>query len=224
MDQDKTLWSQVDQYFADHLLGSDEALEAALQRNEAEGLPAIDVAPLLGRFLTLLATIHGPSRILEIGTLGGYSTICLARSLPENGKLVSLELEAHHAEVARHNLIHAGVSSQVEIRVGPAADSLDTLIKERGKPFDLVFIDADKVSTPVYFEKCHALIRPGSVLLIDNTVRGGRIVTENSGDESIAGMRSFVAALEENADYTATALQTVGVKGYDGFVLVRRTL
>lgn len=215
------LWNEVDRYCAEKLLGQDPALEAALAANAAAGLPAIDVSPTQGKLLYLLAKVHGARRILEIGTLGGYSTISLARALPVGGRLIALELEPAYARAARQNLENAGVSERVEIRVGPALQSLEALRAEKAEPFDLVFIDADKANTPHYYREARALCRPGSVIITDNVIRGGKLVDAASEDPNIRGMRTFMDILAADEGVEATSLPTVGLKGYDGLVLIR---
>jgi predicted O-methyltransferase YrrM len=209
-------WTAVDQYLTSHLHPPDRALDAAQQSSTDAGLPPIAVSPAQGKFLHLLARIAGARRILEIGTLGGYSTIWLARALPPGGRLVTLEFDPKHADVARANIANAGLAGAVDIRVGRAIEALPTLAADG--PFDLIFIDADKPSTPDYFEWAITLSRPGSVIVVDNVVRGGGLVDEK-GDEGIQGMRTFVEKLTADRRVNATALQTVGVKGYDGFAI-----
>jgi len=207
-------WAEVDDYLAAALLPPDPVLDEALAANAQGGLPAIDVAPTQGRFLHLLARIAGARRILEIGTLGGYSTIWLARALPPDGTVVTCEYFPAHAEVARANLDRAGVGERVEVRVGPALDTLPDL----AGPFDLVFVDADKEHNLDYLEHAIRLGRPGTVIVVDNVIRGGR-VARATDDPRVEGSRRMFAALENDNRVDATALQTVGVKGYDGFLL-----
>jgi len=218
---DDKLWKSVDDYLAEKLLPEDPALKGAIERNTAEGLPAIDVSALQGRFLYLLARLHGARRILEIGTLGGYSTICLARALPADGKLISLELEEKHARVARENIEVAGLTERVEIRVGPALESLTRLQAEKAGPFDFVFIDADKPNTGPYFERAMEMCRSGSVIIADNVVRKGLLADAMSKDANVQGMRRFIDTVAKDRRVEATTLQTVGAKGYDGFTLIR---
>jgi predicted O-methyltransferase YrrM len=194
-------------------------LDEALKANAAAGLPTIDVAPNQGKLLQLLARIQRARRILEIGTLGGYSTIWLARALPSDGKLVTLEAEAKHAEVAQANIERAGLSSIVELRLGPALDSLAQLHKEKTPPFDLIFIDADKPNNPGYLEWSMRLSRPGTVIVLDNVVRDGAVIEPQSSDPMVQGVRRFFEMVAADSRLDATALQTVGSKGYDGFVL-----
>jgi predicted O-methyltransferase YrrM len=215
------LWEAVDDYYASVFLPADPVMEAVLTASRAGGLPSIQVSPLQGRMLMLLAQAMGAKRILEIGTLGGYSTIWLARALPRDGQVVSLEVVPRHAEVARVNAMRAGFGSQVEIMLGPAADSLEKLAGT--DPFDFVFIDADKVGYPAYLERTLKLVRPGSLIVADNMVREGAIVEKNSPDASVQSLRAFNALVAANKRLSATAIQTVGDKGHDGFVLIRVT-
>ncbi len=214
-------WTKVDQYLAETLIPADPILEAALAANAAAELPSIDVSPTQGKFLHLLATIHGGKRILEVGTLGGYSTIWLARALPQDpkdgGKLISLEFAPKHAAVAQSNIRNAGLSSIVEIRVGAAADSLAQLHKEGVQPFDMIFIDADKPNNPTYLEWAVKLSRKGTLIVVDNVIRDGKIADADSDDPAITGTRRMFEMLAANPSLEATALQTVGSKGYDGF-------
>lgn len=209
-------WAEVDEYLAQTLLPEDETLELALDENQAAGLPPIDVSPLQGGLLSLLTRISGARRVLEIGTLGGYSTIHLAQALPAGGRVVSLEREPRHADVARKNVESAGLTDVVDIRVGAALDTLPGLAAE--DPFDLVFIDADKPNNPNYLEWALRLTHPGSLIVGDNVVRGGRVV-EDGSDPAIEGTRDFLTALGEDPRLEVTALQTVGSKGWDGFAL-----
>ncbi|MGO9837612.1 MAG: O-methyltransferase [Polyangiaceae bacterium] len=219
MPQDQ--WNAVDRYIISALLPADSALEEALRANAAAGLPAIDVAPNQGKLLHLMAQMLGARSILEIGTLGGYSTIWLARALPPGGRLVTLEAEAKHAEVARANVARAGLAGVVEVRVGRALDTLPLLAKEGRGPFDLVFIDADKPSNADYVEWALKLTRPGSVIIVDNVVRAGGILDASSDDPRVQGTRRLYEALGREPRLNATAVQTVGSKGHDGFVLAR---
>lgn len=212
-------WTAVDKHLVSLLAPSDEVLDAALADSDAAGLPQINVAPNQGKLLTLLATISGAKRILEIGTLGGYSTMWLARSLPTDGTLITLELEPRHAEVARKNLERAGLSSLVEIRVGPATASLRQLIDDGAEPFDFIFIDADKEGYPDYLELSLRLSRPGTVIFADNIVRKGEVINPNSPDTRVHGVRTFLEQASANPRLDGTAVQTVGSKGHDGFAL-----
>ncbi|MCD2109803.1 O-methyltransferase [Rhodococcus rhodochrous] len=210
-------WSATDNYLTDVLIGDDPALSSALEANAAAELPPIDVSAPQGKFLHLLARIRGARRVLEIGTLGGYSTIWLARAVGESGRVVTLEYEPRHAEVARANLDRAGVGDRVDIRVGPALDSLPGLVDE--DPFDLVFIDADKENNSNYVRAALGLSRPGTVIVVDNVVRAGAIVDQDSGDERVRASRDVLELLAQEPRLDATALQTVGSKGWDGFAL-----
>ena len=202
-----------------HLLAPDPTLDAVLAANAAAGLPAHDVSPSQGKLLHLLARIAGARAVLEIGTLGAYSTIWLARALPADGVVVTLEADARHAEVARANLARAGVASRVELRVGAALETLPLLAAERRTPFDLVFIDADKRSNVAYLDWALRLARPGAAIVIDNVVRDGAVLDASSADESVRGVRALAERLADEPRIDATALQTVGGKGWDGFVL-----
>jgi len=209
------MWRAVDDYFTQTLVKPDAALSSALARNAAAGLPPIDVAANQGKLLYLLARMMNASRILEIGTLGGYSTLWLARALPEGGKIVTLEFSPQHAQVPRENFAEAGVMDKVELLVGPALESLPTL---QGT-FDMIFIDADKRNNPHYLRWALKLARVGSVIIGDNVVRSGRIVDSQSTDENVQGLRQYLRDIGENPHLTATALQTVGSKGWDGLQL-----
>lgn len=217
MSQDQ--WTAVDQYISQTLLPPDPALEAALQASTNAGLPAISVSPNQGKFLHLLALAQGAKNILEIGTLGGYSTIWLARALPANGRLISLEYELRHAEVAQQNLIRAGVADKVELRVGPALESLPQLVAEQKGPFDFIFIDADKENYPGYWEWALKLSRRGTVIVADNVVRQGEVIDPASKDPKVQAVRRMNELIAVERRVSATALQTVGSKGYDGFTL-----
>ncbi|WP_280493627.1 O-methyltransferase [Nocardia asiatica] len=209
-------WADVDRYLVETLV-TDPASEAALEANNAAGLPPIDVSAPQGKFLHLLARTVGARRVLEIGTLGGYSTIWLARAVGDKGRVVTLEFAAQHAEVARANLDRAGVGDRVEIRVGAALDSLPVLAEEDPDPFDLVFIDADKVNNSNYVLWALRLTRPGSVIIVDNVVRGGAIAEEHSEDPNAQASRELVELLTAEPSLDATVVQTVGSKGWDGF-------
>ncbi|MFF5917300.1 O-methyltransferase [Streptomyces flavochromogenes] len=214
-------WNAVDAYFTETIAPADEALTAALSASTAAGLPEIAVAPNQGKLLHLLARMQGARNILEIGTLGGYSTIWLARALPADGRLITLEYDPAHADVARANLAHAGLDKIVEVRTGAALDSLPQLEAEGVGPFDLVFIDADKVNNPRYVEWALKLSRPGTVIVVDNVVRGGRITTPAPDDPAITGTRELFDLVAAEPRLDATAIQTVGTKGYDGLLLAR---
>ncbi|MFF5299999.1 O-methyltransferase [Streptomyces sp. NPDC013161] len=215
------VWDDVDDYFIGQLAPDDEVLEAALRDSEAAGLPEIAVSAAEGKLLHLLAQIQGASRVLEIGTLGGYSTIWLARALPADGRLVSLEFSPKHAEVATRNLARAGLDKVVEVRVGPALESLAELADEEPAPFDLVFIDADKSNNPHYVEWALKLTRPGSLIIVDNVVRGGRVADPDNTSPDVQGTRTAIELIGSHARLSGTAIQTVGRKGYDGFALAR---
>ena len=212
-------WTAVDGYIAGKLIGADPVLDAALAANAEGGLPAIDVSAAQGRMLELFARMTGARRILEVGTLGGYSTICLARALPEDGQLVTLELDPHHAEVARANLARAGLGDRCEVRVGPAVETLAAMIAAGEGPFDVVFIDADKPGNVAYLDAALKLARPGSVIVVDNVVRGGGVLDADSTDRSVIGTRALFDAVASEPRLDATAIQTVGDKGWDGFLL-----
>jgi predicted O-methyltransferase YrrM len=221
MPQDQ--WTAVDRYFADLLIPSDATLDAALADSAAAGLPAINVAPNQGKLLYLLARLHGTRTILEIGTLGGYSAIWLARALPADGRLVTLEVDPLHANVARRNIARAGLADRVELRLGRAIDLLPQLVAEGRGPFDFIFVDADKASASDYFTWSLKLSRPGTVILVDNVVREGEVINAESSDASVQGIRRFNQMLAAEKRVTATVIQTVGNKGYDGFALVMVT-
>ncbi|MBA2530046.1 MAG: O-methyltransferase [Euzebyales bacterium] len=213
------LYAAVDAYL-DGLFGpTDPALAATLERCAAAGLPPIAVSPNLGRFLHVLALTRGARCILEIGTLGGYSAIWLARALPPDGKLVSLELQPRHAEVARHNIEHAGLADRVEIRVGRALEVLAQLEREAAGPFDMVFIDADKPPYTEYFHAALRLAHPGTLIVADNVVREGKVAREGGGDEAVTGVQRFNAALAADPRVAAAVVQQVGVKGHDGMAI-----
>jgi predicted O-methyltransferase YrrM len=212
-------WGQVDDYIAAHLLPPDATLDAALTSNDAAGLPAIDVSAAQGRMLHLLARMAGARRILEVGTLGGYSTIELARALPPDGRLVTLEIDPLHAETARANIARAGLGPLVEVRVGPAAETLDAMIAAGEGPFDFVFIDADKPSNVTYLRAGLALSRPGTTIVVDNVIRDGRIIDAGNTDPGVTGTRALFEAVAAEPRFSATAIQTVGDKGWDGFLL-----
>ncbi|MCX4744651.1 O-methyltransferase [Kitasatospora sp. NBC_01287] len=214
-------WGVVDQYLNEALVGEDAALTAALATSAKAGLPQIAVSPTQGKLLHLLALTVGAKRILEVGSLGGYSAIWLGRALPAGGRLVSLELSPAHAAVARANLHEAGLEKVAEVRTGRAADSLAELVDDGAEPFDLVFIDADKPSNPEYLEWALRLTRPGSLIIVDNVVRGGAVADADSTDPSVVGIRRMHELIAAEPRVEATAVQTVGSKGYDGFTLIR---
>ncbi len=212
-------WTAVDRYFGDLLAPPDPALEETLQASAAAGLPPINVSPTQGKLLLLLARVQGARAILEIGTLGGYSTIWLARALPADGRLITLEADPKHADIARANIARAGLADVVELRVGRALETLPRLAAEGHGPFDVIFIDADKVSTPEYVAWALTLSRRGSLIIVDNVVRDGAVADADSGDPAIQGVRRSIDLLAAEPRVSATAIQTVGSKGYDGFAL-----
>jgi predicted O-methyltransferase YrrM len=212
------VWDKVDQYITERLIQHDEILEKVLSANQKEGLPAYDVSPTQGKFLNLLVQMQGAKRILEIGTLGGYSTIWMARALPADGKLVTLELNPHHAQVAAANLSQAEVQDKVELRVGDALEQLARMSSEDVEPFDFIFIDADKPNNPNYLKWALHFSHRGTVIVGDNVIREGEVINDNSQDPRVHGVRAFYDLLADEARITATAIQTVGSKGYDGFV------
>lgn len=219
MSEDVELWKTVDQYIVDQLIPSDPILNEAIAANAAAGLPTIDVAPNQGKLLHLLARIAGARKILEIGTLGGYSTIWLARALPDGGRLITLEAEAKHADVARSNIARAGLDGVVTVRLGAALDTLPQLAQEGEGPFDLIFIDADKQNIPAYLTWALKLSRKGTLVIVDNVIRDGEVIDASSKDDRIQGVRRFFEMLKVEPRLQATALQTVGSKGYDGFAM-----
>ncbi len=212
-------WTAVDHYITELLVPPDSALDAALQASAAANLPPHNVSPNQGKLLLLLAQVQGARTILEIGTLGGYSTIWLARALHAGGRLVTLEADPRHAEVARANIARADLSDIVELRIGQALDTLPQLAAEGCGPFDLIFIDADKQNNPSYFAWALKLSRSGSLIVVDNVVRNGAVVDAKSDDPSVQGVRRFNELLAAEPRVSATAIQTVGSKGYDGFVI-----
>lgn len=214
--QDAT-WTTVDEYLREKLLGPDAALDSCAANSTAKGLPEIQVTPLQGQFLFMLASAIRARRILEIGTLGGYSTISLARAVVPDGTVVTCELEPHHADVARENLSRAGLADVVTVRLGAAMDTLKALIADGVPPFDLIFIDADKGNMPGYFELSMQLSREGTLIVFDNVVRDGEVANAASEDASVVGVRRLMDMLSKDPRVDSTALQTVGVKGYDGF-------
>jgi predicted O-methyltransferase YrrM len=216
-------WTEVDEYLAARLLPSDAILDDVVRGSMEAGLPQIQVSPVLGRFLNLLARLQGATRILEIGTLAGYSTIWLARALPPGGRLITLEANPVHAEIARANLRRAGFERTVEVRLGLALDSLPALAADGEEPFDLVFIDADKENNPEYVAWALRLSRPGTVIVVDNVVRNGAVLDETTTDPNLLGIRRMLELVAGEPRLEGTALQTVGVKGYDGFAVLRVT-
>ena len=212
-------YAAVDAYLDEHLFASDPILEAVLEESRAAGLPPINVTASQGKLLYLLAQVQRAARVLEIGTLGGYSTIWLARALPPHGRIVTLESEATHADIARANLARAGFSKLVEVRLGPALETLAEIEREDRDPFDLVFIDADKPRTSLYIDVALRLSRPGTLLIVDNVVRNGELANLDTTDDNVKGMQRAVDMLAQHPKLDATVIQTVGGKGYDGFAL-----
>ena len=213
------LWKQVDGYLASLLAPADDALTAALTANHEANLPTIDVPVQLGKFLALMIRISGTKRVLEIGTLGGYSTIWMARAIPADGKVVTLELEPRHAEIARGNLARAGVLDRVDLRVGPASESLREIHEAGAAPFDFTFIDADKKSLPEYLDWSLKLARVGTIIVADNVIRDGKVIDAESTDPHIQGTRRFLELVTAHPRLSATVIQTVDSKGYDGFAM-----
>jgi predicted O-methyltransferase YrrM len=213
------LWEAVDQYIADQLIPSDPVLDETVAANAAAELPAIDVAPNQGKLLHLLARTMGARKVLEIGTLGGYSTIWLARALPDGGRMITLEANAKHAEVARRNIARAGLDRVVTLRLGAALDTLPQLAQEGEGPFDLIFIDADKPNIPNYVAWALKLSRKGTLMIVDNVIRRGEVIDASSDDPNVQGARRLFEMLASEPRLQATALQTVGSKGHDGFVM-----
>ena len=213
------VWKSVDDFFTEALISPDPALEAATAANRQADLPAIDVTPLQGRFLELMIRATGARRVLEIGTLGGYSTIWMAQAVGPDGKVITLELDPHHAEVARRNFNQAGLSDRVELRLGPAAESLTGLIAENSAPFDFIFIDADKAGYPEYIKQSMKLSRPGTLIIADNVVRDGKVIDPDNPDLNIQGVRRFTELIAAEPRLSSTVLQSVVGKGYDGFAI-----
>lgn len=214
-------WTAADSYLCELLISHDEALDETLKHSEEAGLPPISVAPNQGKMLQLLAQMQNAHRVLEVGTLGGYSTIWMARALPHDGKLVTLEFEAKHAEVARTNVARAGFQDLVEVRVGDARETLQQMIGDKTEPFDFIFIDADKINYPVYLTLSLQLSRVGTVIVADNIVRNGEVLDALSDEGEILARRKFLQMVANESRLSATAIQTVGSKGYDGFAILR---
>lgn len=212
-------WKKVDDFFAEALLSPDPALTAAASANRKADLPAIDVTPLQGKFLELMIRATGASRVLEIGTLGGYSTIWMARAVGRSGKVITLEIDPQHAKVAQRNLENAEVADRVELRLGPASDALADLVAEKSAPFDFIFIDADKAGYPDYIQWSLKLSRPGTLIIADNVVRDGKVVDPEDADPNIRGVRRFTELAAAEPRLSTTVLQTVSGKGYDGFAI-----
>src|SRR3954471_22602146 len=212
-------WAAVDRYFGQLLAPEDEALAGCMEANRVAGLPSIDVPALLGKFLELMVRISGARTVLEIGTLGGYSTIWMARALPEGGQVTTLEIDPRTASIARKNLAQPGVLGRVEITIGPALETLKALYEGAVDPFDLIFIDADKKSMPEYLEWSLKLSRPGTVIIADNVVRDGKVLDAGTEDPDIQGVRRMTEMMAANPRLSATAVPTVGARGYDGFAI-----
>ena len=213
------LWTAVDNYIVATLLPEDPILDEAVRASDEAGLPSIQVSPPQGRFMFILASVQGARRILEIGTLGGYSTIWLGRALPPDGKLITMEINPKHADVARANIERAGLADKVSVRNGDAHNLLPELERQIDAPFDLTFIDADKASIPFYFESALRMSRPGSLILVDNVIREGAVIEPDSADASVQGVRKLNEMMSANVRLTSTVIQTVGVKGYDGLAI-----
>lgn len=216
-------WSAVDDYVVKHLIPTDHVLDAALAAGAEAGLPEISVSPAQGRLLQLLAATQGAENILEIGTLAGYSTICLARGLAPGGKVITLEIDPAHADVAKANFVRAGLDDVIDLRLGPAIATLPVLAQEGHGPFDMVFIDADKASNPDYLTWSVRLSRPGTLIVVDNVVRDGSVIEASSTNAAVQGTRKVIEQVGREPNLTATVIQTVGDKGYDGFLLARVT-
>ncbi|SEK98930.1 Predicted O-methyltransferase YrrM [Paenibacillus sp. cl141a] len=216
---DAATWGKVDDYVTEHLIPYDEVLEKVLAANREAGLPEIDVSPAQGKLLNVIVQIKGAKRILEIGTLGGYSTIWMARAIGAEGRLISLELDPHHAKVAKSNVALAGLEDRVSIRVGDALAQLEQLAKEKAEPFDLIFIDADKPNNPNYLKWALQFSKAGTVIISDNVIRNGEVIDYHSTDPRVHGIRKFMDMLSADSSIAGTAIQTVGSKGYDGFYI-----
>ena len=213
------IWKKVDNFFTDALIPADGVLEAALAANREADLPAIDVTPLQGKFLEIMIRATNGRRVLELGTLGGYSTIWMARAVGLAGQVVTLELDSRHGEIAQRNLDNAGVADRVQLRIGPASESLAAMVSEKSAPFDFIFIDADKAGYPDYIEWSLKLSRPGTLIIADNVVRDGKVTDPSDPDPSIQGVRRFTELVADEPRLSTTVLQTVGSKGYDGFAI-----
>lgn len=216
----EALWGRVDDYIVDRLVKADTPLADALAANAAAGLPAMDVSAAQGKYLSLMIRITGARRVLELGTLGGYSTIWMARALPADGKLVTLEYDPKHAQVARRNIAAAGLGDKVTIHVGAAVETLPIVATENTAPFDFIFIDADKPSNPIYLDWAVKLSRPGTVIILDNVIREGKVLDAANTDPRVIGTRAAYDIIGSHPRLEATALQTVGSKGWDGFAIM----
>jgi predicted O-methyltransferase YrrM len=218
---DRQIWNDVEDYFTYNIVKQETSLSNALRHQNEEGLPPINVPPTQGKLLYLLAKMINAAKILEIGTLGGYSTLWLAKALPEGGKITTLEINAKHAVISRDNVLSAGLASKVEIIVGPAKKTLLEMAERGTSIFDMIFIDADKENNPEYFDLALRLSRPRTVIVIDNVVRNGRIIEDGDGDPSVIGIRKLIEMAKKDDRIESTAIQTVSGKGYDGFMVVR---
>ena len=216
----EALWGRVDDYIVDRLVKEDAALAGVLAANAAAALPAMDVSAAQGKYLNLMVRITGAKRVLELGTLGGYSTIWMAKALPADGRLVTLEYDPKHAQVARKNIDAAGVGDKVTIHVGAAVDTLPVVAAQNPEPFDFIFIDADKPSNPIYLDWAVKLSRPGTVIILDNVIRDGKVLDPDNADPRIIGTRAAYDIIGSHPRLEATALQTVGSKGWDGFAIM----
>ncbi|MFL5740105.1 MAG: O-methyltransferase [Flavisolibacter sp.] len=216
---DPKIFQQVDEYISSLVASEDEVLKETVRSLDREGMPQISVSPSQGKFLQLMVTLCQAKRVLELGTLGGYSTIWMARALPDNGKLISVEADPHHAAVAKKNIERAGLSSKVEIRIGKAIDHLSLMIENKERPFDLIFIDADKPPYAEYFQKSILLSRPGTLIICDNVIREGKVLDQQSEDPNVQGAKRFNQTLSETSSVTACIIQTVGAKEHDGMAL-----
>lgn len=219
-ENENPVFDNVDAYLEERLTPPDETLELTLNRQDEAGLPPMAVSPLQGAFLNILAKSVGAKRILELGTFAGYSTIWLARALPEGGKVITLELQDVNADLSQRNFDDAGLAGRIEIRRGPAEKSLNILINDGAKPFDFIFLDADKIRYPTYLDQILMLSRPGTLIIADNVIRNGRILDDSGKDPSIRGVRTFLDMLKDHPQLDCTALQTMGCKGYDGFAMM----
>ncbi|MCL4450604.1 MAG: O-methyltransferase [Candidatus Thermoplasmatota archaeon] len=218
---DRQIWNDVEDYFTYNIVKQETSLSNALRHQNEEGLPPINVPPTQGKLLYLLAKMINAAKILEIGTLGGYSTLWLAKALPEGGKITTLEINAKHAVISRDNVLSAGLASKVEIIVGPAKKTLLEMAERGTSIFDMIFIDADKENNPEYFDLALRLSGPGTVIVIDNVVRNGRIIEDGDEDPSVIGIRKLIEMAKKDDRIESTAIQTVSGKGYDGFMVVR---
>ena len=213
------IFSQVDNYISNLLAPEDKALTDTIKSLDTEGLPQYSISPTQGKFLQVMMIVCNAKKVLELGTLGGYSTIWLARALPNNGKLITIEVDKHHGDVAQKNINNAGLSQKVDLRIGKALDILPQIISENEGPFDMIFIDADKPPYTEYFDYALQLSRPGTLIICDNVIREGKVLDNNTADEKVKGVQRLNKMLSQNAKVTATILQTVGVKEHDGMAI-----